>query len=135
MKKRGCIVAWRETDLSLFVVLLNEILHSHMCVYCKPFLLVSLKRTDEQGVGLLMIYRKQKKNITLHPVCTPCESKLAFSDQIPGVPNCRHACVIVALHSLPASHFMINGSGMRRVPVADSGTINTPLCSFSLQTE
>ena len=53
VKKRGRIVAWRETGFSLSVVAFNEILRSHMCVYCKRLLPVSLKCTDEQGVALL----------------------------------------------------------------------------------
>lgn len=37
-----------EKDLSLSAVAFNEILLSHTRVYCKPFVLVSLKQADEQ---------------------------------------------------------------------------------------
>lgn len=62
-KKRGSIVAWRETGFALSVVVFNEILHSHTCVYCKPFLPVSLKCTDELSVALLRISKEKKERI------------------------------------------------------------------------
>lgn len=64
-RKRGCIVAWREADLSLLVATFNETLRPRMCVYCKLLRLVSLKQTDEQGVGLLKIYKTQQKSPSL----------------------------------------------------------------------
>lgn len=97
------------------MVIFNEIRPSHMCVYCKPFLLVSLKCTDEQGVALLRNLKETKKNnlTLLIQYATAWESTFASSDQIPAVTNCLHAYVILALHPLPASHFVINGSGIR----------------------
>lgn len=64
-RKRGCIVAWREADLSLLVFTFNETLRPRMCVYCKLLRLVSLKQTDEQGIGLLRIYKTQQKSPSL----------------------------------------------------------------------
>ena len=119
-----------QTFLCLWSFLMRFFVH--VCVYCKPLLLVIMKWTNEQGVGLLSIYMEKRVRIFLFwSNVDTVAIKTSFFTQIPGVTNCLHAYVILALHPSPASHFMINGSRMRWVPVADSGTINAPLFYFS----
>ncbi len=76
MKKRDSIVAWRETDLALSVVVFNEILRSRtVCVFTVNS---SLKCTDGQGVALPRIF---KENLPwLLQYASEWESKNAFSD-------------------------------------------------------
>lgn len=100
---------------ALCVDIFNEILRSHTCVYCKSFLLVSLKWTDEQSVALLKISKetKREKRELYFANAHNGSQKFVFYDQISCATNCLHAYVTLALHPLPPSHIMINGSAMR----------------------
>ncbi|KAK5933004.1 hypothetical protein CgunFtcFv8_004663 [Champsocephalus gunnari] len=111
VKKRGSIVALREKATG-FAPSVVVVMRSRVC--CKPFLPVRLKRPDGHN---------KRENVTLlirqHLLLLIRFLVL----QIAFVHN-----VMLALHPLPASHLMINGSGM-----AASGTINTPLCKGTVR--